>query len=55
MDCVCVLFRGRMGKTKNVSASERGVVVDARRTSMCQELQLGWVFHAQQFPRVYQE
>jgi hypothetical protein len=26
------------------------MVVGARRTSMCQELQRCWVFHAQQFP-----
>ena len=39
-----------MGKTKNVSAFERGIVVGARRTGLCQELQRCWVFHAQQFP-----
>ena len=26
------------------------MVVDARRTSLCQELQSCWGFHAQQFP-----
>jgi hypothetical protein len=39
-----------MGKTKNVSAFERGMVVVARRTGVCQELQRFCVFHAQQFP-----
>jgi hypothetical protein len=39
-----------MGKTKNVSAFEQGMLVGARHTSLCQELQPCWVFHAQQFP-----
>ena len=38
MDCVCVPFRGWMGKTKNVCAFERGMVVGTRRTGLCQEL-----------------
>jgi hypothetical protein len=32
------------------SAFEQGMVVGARHTSLCQELQHDWVFHAQQFP-----
>jgi hypothetical protein len=36
-----------MGKTKDLSAFERGMVVGAGRTGMCQELQNCWVF---QFP-----
>ena len=43
-----------MDKTEDLSAFERGMVVDARRTSLCQELQRCWVFHTQQFP-VHQE
>ena len=39
-----------MGKTKYLSASERGMVVGFRRTSLCQELQCCCVFQAQQFP-----
>ena len=39
-----------MGKTENVSAFEQGMVVGARRTGLCRELQRCWVFHAQQFP-----
>ena len=39
-----------MGKTKYLSAFERGMVVGARRTGLCQELQRCWVFHTQQFP-----
>ena len=39
-----------MGKTKNVSAFERAVVVGAMHTSLCQELQRCRVFHTQQFP-----
>jgi hypothetical protein len=31
----------------NISAFERLMVVGARRTSLCQELQSCWVFHAQ--------
>jgi hypothetical protein len=48
MHCVCVPFRG--GKTKDLGAFERGMVVGARCTGLCQELQRYWVFHAQQFP-----
>jgi hypothetical protein len=39
-----------MGKTKYLSVFERGKVVSARQTSLCQELQRNWVFHAQMFP-----
>ena len=39
-----------MGKTKDVSAYERGMVVDARRTALSQERHRCWVFHAQRFP-----
>ena len=39
-----------MGKKKYLIAFERGMVVGARRTGLCQELQHCWVFHAQQFP-----
>jgi hypothetical protein len=38
-----------MGKTQNVSAFEQDMVVGARRTGLCQELQCCWV------SRVYQE
>ena len=37
-------------KTKHLGAFERGMVVGARRTGLCQELQHCWVFHAKQFP-----
>ena len=39
-----------MGKTKDLSAFEWGMVVGARRISLCQELQRCCVFHSQQFP-----
>ena len=39
-----------MGKTKYLGTFERGIVVGARDTGLCQELQHCWVFHAQQFP-----
>ena len=39
-----------MGKTKYLSAFERGMVVGARRTGLCQELHRWLVFHTQQFP-----
>ena len=39
-----------MGKTKYLSVFERGMVVGARRTGLCQDLQRCWVFDAQQFP-----
>ena len=39
-----------MGKTKYLSAFERGLVGGTRRTGLCKELQRCWVFHAQQFP-----
>jgi hypothetical protein len=48
MDCVCVPFRWGMGKTKHVSAF--GMVVGARRTSLCYKPQHCWVFHTQRFP-----
>ena len=38
-----------MVKTKYLSAFERGMVVGARHTGLCQELQHCWVFHTQQF------
>ena len=38
-----------MGKTKDLSAFEQGMVVDARHTGLCQELQRCWVFLTQQF------
>jgi hypothetical protein len=41
-----------MGKIIDLSAFERGMVVGARRTGLCQALQCCWVFHAQHF-RVY--
>ena len=50
MECVCVTFRVWVGKTKYLSAFERGMVVGARHPGLCQELQRCWVFHAQQFP-----
>ena len=39
-----------MGKTKYLSAFEWGMVVGARHTGLCQELQRCWFLHAQQFP-----
>ena len=39
-----------MGKTKYLSAFECGMIVGARRTGLCQELQRCWVFHIQRFP-----
>ena len=45
----CVPFREGMVKTKDLSAFERGMVVGARRTGLCQELQCCWAFHVQQF------
>ena len=50
MDFTCVPSRGWMGRTPYSSAFERGRVVGARRTGLCQELQRCWVFHAQQLP-----
>ena len=50
MDCVCMTFRGWMGKTKYLRAFEQGMVVGTRRTGLWQEPQCYWVFHAQQFP-----
>ena len=38
-----------MGKTKELSAFERSMVVGARRTGLCQDLQRCWGFLAQQF------
>jgi hypothetical protein len=39
-----------MAKTKDLSGFERGMLVGARRTGLCQELQRCCGFHAQQFP-----
>ena len=39
-----------MDKTKDLSAVERGMVVGARHTGLCQELQRCWVFYTEQFP-----
>jgi hypothetical protein len=39
-----------MGKTKDLGAFKRDMVVGARHTGLCQELQHCWVFHAQHFP-----
>ena len=39
-----------MGKKIYFSAFELGMVVGARLTGLCQELQSCWVFHAQQLP-----
>ena len=50
MDCLCVPFKGLLGKTKYWSAIERGMVVGARRTGFGQELLCCWVLSAQQFP-----
>ena len=47
---VCVPCRGGMGNITCLSAYEQVMVVGARRTGLCQELQCGWVFHAQQCP-----
>ena len=55
MDCVHVPFRGGIGKTKDLSAFEQGMVVGTRLTGLCQELQRCWVVHSQQFSRMYQE
>ena len=57
-DCVCVPFRVWEGKTKDLSAFERGMVVGAGTPVwVCQELQRCWVFlHTQDVSRmVYQE
>jgi hypothetical protein len=35
---------------QDLSVIEQGMVVGAKRTGLCQELQRCWVFHAQQFP-----
>ena len=43
-----------MGKTKDLSAFERGMVVGARHTGLSQELQRCWVFHTT-VSCVYQE
>ena len=40
----------RQSEWARQSAFERGMVVDARLISLCQELQRCWVFHAQLFP-----
>ena len=50
MGCVRVPFKRWMGKTKYLSAFERGMVVGAGCTGLHQELQRYWVFHNQQFP-----
>jgi hypothetical protein len=50
MDCECVPLRGWMCNTKYLSAFQWGMVVGARCTSLCQEMQQCWVFHTQQFP-----
>jgi hypothetical protein len=39
-----------MDKTKYLGAIELGMVVGARCTDLCEELQRCRVFHAQQFP-----
>ena len=39
-----------MGKTKYLSAFERGTVVGARHIGLCEELQRCWVFNTQTFP-----
>jgi hypothetical protein len=39
-----------MGKTKDLCAREWGMVVGARHTDFCQELQRCLIFHAQQVP-----
>ena len=38
-----------MGKTKDLCAFERGMVVGAERTGLCHDLQRCCVFHTQQF------
>jgi hypothetical protein len=44
-------FRGCMCAIQRVTGQElQGMVVGARGTGLRQELQLCWVFHAQQFP-----
>ena len=39
-----------MGKTKDLGAFKRDMVVGARHTGLCQERQISCVFHGQQFP-----
>ena len=39
-----------MGKTKGLSAFERGMALGGRSIVFCQELQRCWIFNAQQFP-----
>ena len=55
MCTVCVPFRGGISKTKYLSAFERGMVVGARHTVLCQELQRCWGFSCSTVSRVYQE
>ena len=52
MDCVCVPFSGWMGKTKYLSAFERGMVVGARCTGLSVSRTATQLFkkNAQQFP-----
>jgi hypothetical protein len=38
---------------QKISSFEQGMVVGARRTNLCQELQCCWVFHTQQFPMCF--
>ena len=40
-----------MGKTKYLSAFELDMVVGAKRTGLCQELQRCWVFTHEAYPR----
>jgi hypothetical protein len=56
MDCVCVPFRGLMGKTKYCSAFERGMVVGARHTGLSVSRTATLLgFSLSNIPCVYQE
>ena len=46
--CMCAIRRVNGQDKRRVF--EQVMVVGARRTSLCQELQSCWIFHAQKFP-----
>jgi hypothetical protein len=50
MDCVCVPFRGWMGKTKYLSAFERDMVVGDGRTGLCKNCNAAGFFTLNSYP-----
>ena len=42
---------GEWARQKDLTTFERGMVVGARRTGLCEELQRCCVFHVQQYPK----